>query len=159
MTIPSASPINPLNVVISSFFHLPSCSSWSHNGKKLSNILSYWSYSSITQYSELLLLLVNHSIFWVIDLTHQSLNISSYCIYSLITQYSELLLLLVIHSIFWVIAPTRQSLNILSYWSYSSITQYSDLLILLVQGVRAITQIIEWLMSKINNSEYWVINE
>ena len=36
MTIPSASPINPLNVVISSFFHLPSCSSWSHNGKKLS---------------------------------------------------------------------------------------------------------------------------
>ena len=36
MTIPSASPINPLNAVISSFFHLPSCSSWSHNGKKLS---------------------------------------------------------------------------------------------------------------------------
>ena len=36
MHIPSASPINPLNVVISSFFHLPSCSSWSHNGKKLS---------------------------------------------------------------------------------------------------------------------------
>ena len=36
MHIPSASPINLLKVVISSFFHLPSCSSWSHKGKKLS---------------------------------------------------------------------------------------------------------------------------